>query len=253
MAISSAVPDILNILVLGGTREARALSSKIIAKGPQYRLIYSLSGCTPQPVTIPQVTRIGSFSSVADMASFLRAESIDAVIDATHPFATRISEQAKQACHDAFVAHLILTRKPWQVQPEDHFVVVDSIEKSIPYCIGYRVFLAIGARHIMDFKGVAAELFVVRSKTSMPALPAERFIWLPFNGLNVPSERALLQEYRIQRLICRNSGGAAMYAKITAARELKIKVVLIRQPPLPNAEICNTISDALSWLKKQGA
>ncbi len=242
----------LRILVLGGTGEALALSFEIRAQGPQYDLIYSLAGRTPQPAMIPQATRIGGFGGVAGLISFLRTEAVDALIDATHPFASRISEHAVQACNKTAVAHLVLARKPWRAQPGDRWTVVDAIEQTFPECIGHRVFLALGASHIKDFAQVSAQRFVVRSATPIPGLQNDRFVWLPLACLrDLASERALLQKYRIDQLICRNSGGAAAYAKIEAARELGVNVMLIRPPPLPNAEICDTVAAALAWLKRR--
>jgi precorrin-6A/cobalt-precorrin-6A reductase len=68
---------------------------------------------------------------------------------------------------------------------------------------------------------------------------------------SLQSERSLLQEYKIGAIVSKNSGGDATYAKIIAARELGIIVVMIQRPPVPEGEKVADVKSVLAWLEKR--
>jgi precorrin-6A/cobalt-precorrin-6A reductase len=64
-------------------------------------------------------------------------------------------------------------------------------------------------------------------------------------------ERKLLLEDKIDTIVSKNSGGGATYAKIAAARELGIPVVMVQRPPIPDVEQVADVEGAIAWLIKQ--
>ena len=79
--------------------------------------------------------------------------------------------------------------------------------------------------------------------------------WLLFplerGPFSLQSERSLLQEYKIGAIVSKNSGGDATYAKIIAARELGITVVMVQRPPVPEGEKVADVKSVLAWLEKR--
>jgi precorrin-6A/cobalt-precorrin-6A reductase len=116
-----------------------------------------------------------------------------------------------------------------------------------------RVFLAIGFQDLGAFAFVRNSLFLVRTveKLGTTALPLAAYRHIAARGpFSLAEERELLTTHLINAIVCRNSGGTSSYAKLQAARELGIEVVMIERPPLPPGDVVETVEDALSWLKR---
>lgn len=65
----------------------------------------------------------------------------------------------------------------------------------------------------------------------------------------VADETTLLREYLIDVLVTKNSGGEATAAKLTAARQLGLPVVVVRRPPLPRGvSAVSDVAGVLAWL-----
>lgn len=219
------------ILILGGTKEAAALAEKLVNEMPQTRIISSLAGRTKEPAPIAGEVRIGGFGGAEGLANFLIENKVTHLIDATHPFARTISKNAKEAAVKTGVELQIKTRQPWQKSKDDIWIEVETLEEAraaIPS--GARVLLALGSQYIDLFKARADVHFVVRM-VDKPATPLP----LPDHQLiigkpgNVDDETMLLKKFTITHIICRNSGGQGAYAKIEAARALKIPVIIVGQ------------------------
>ena len=223
------------ILILGGTKEAADLAAELVAAG--HDVTTSLAGRTAEPKPVAGKTRIGGFSGngksgAKGLADWLTENGFTRLIDATHPFAKQISENAEAAARLTGIAFEQRTRQPWQKQPGDTWIEAASLEEArdaIP--ANARVLLALGSQHIAPFATRADAHFVIRM-VDPPAVP------LPFASyelvLGKPSsmvaeEKALLQRHRITHILCRNSGGSGAYAKIEAAQELGLPVIMIRQ------------------------
>jgi precorrin-6A/cobalt-precorrin-6A reductase len=217
------------ILILGGTKEAAALAAELVSSRPGARIITSLAGRTKEPKQVAGEVRIGGFGGAKGLASYMLSEGVTSLIDATHPFALKISANAKRASEMSGVPLAVRTRKSWKRRADDDWVEVKSLDEArdlLPS--GSRVLLAIGSQHIGVFAGRSDVHFVVR----MIEMPLEA-LDLPDHELvtgmpgNVDEEAALLRSREITHIVSRNSGGDGAYAKIEAARELALKVVMI--------------------------
>lgn len=215
------------ILILGGTREAAQLAAELVADG--HDVTTSLAGRTREPAPLQGKTRIGGFGGAEGLADYLVREKFDRLIDATHPFAKNISQNAHAAAELAGIPLDIRNRAPWERKPGDNWIEVASLEEArdaIPP--GARILLALGSQHIGPFAGRADVHFVVRM-VDQPDAP----LALPDHVLvtgtpgDLAAEQRLLQEHAITHIVCRNSGGHGAYAKIEAARKLELPVIMI--------------------------
>jgi precorrin-6A/cobalt-precorrin-6A reductase len=220
------------VLILGGTKEAAALAAELVAAHPGWRVITSLAGRTKEPKPVAGEVRIGGFGGAEGLADYLRREHITSLIDATHPFASQISANAKRAASLTGIPLDTRTRPPWQKQPGDMWLEFTSLEEArdaIPAAA--RVLLALGSQHIAPFAARADVHYVVRMVD-----PPEGPLTLPDHELvigmpgDVEAETALLQRHAITHIVCRNSGGDGAYAKIEAARREAVTVHLIALP-----------------------
>ena len=228
MPASAASPEI--ILILGGTREAADLAKELIAAKPAARIITSLAGRTKEPAPLAGEVRTGGFGGIEGLVQYLRETGVTQLIDATHPFARQISANAIEAARLAGVPLDLRTRKPWAKQPGDAWIEVETLEAAratIPRRA--RVLLALGSQHIGLFASREDVHFVVRMID-----PPEEPLDLPDHALvlgrpgdTTAVETMLLTAHSITHIVCRNSGGKAAYAKIEAARELGLPVIMI--------------------------
>ncbi|MBC7281251.1 cobalt-precorrin-6A reductase [Hoeflea sp.] len=218
------------ILILGGTREAADLARELVAKHPQARIITSLAGRTREPAPLAGEVRTGGFGGVEGLADYIRANGVTRLVDATHPFARRISANAVEAARLTGVALDIRTREPWAKQPGDDWIEVDTLEAArdaLPPRA--RVLLALGSQHIGLFSSREDVHFVVRmiDPPETPLDLPDHALVLGRPGDTAAVESMLLIAHSITHIVCRNSGGPAAYAKIEAARQLGIPVILV--------------------------
>jgi precorrin-6A/cobalt-precorrin-6A reductase len=242
-----------HLLILGGTAEAGALARAVLARfGEAVRVTTALAGRTERPGPIPGEIRIGGFGGAAGLADYLVAQRIDRLIDATHPFAARISTAARLACAATGVPRLLLLRPPWQRHPLDRWIEVERMDAAAAVItrLARRAWLTVGSGDIACFAGVTGVRFLVRL-IAPPRQPLPlRFheIVLGRGPFTLAGERHLLQRHAVDVLVTKASGGAATEAKIIAARELSLPVVMIRRPPPEPGEAVDTIAAALAWL-----
>ncbi len=228
-------PRPLHILVLGGTTEARELAASLAAR-PGVRVTTSLAGRVSQPGAVHGEVRIGGFGGAEGLAAWLRAHEADAVVDATHPFATAITANAARAAAATGIPAVVLRRPGWRPGPEDRWHPADSLAEAAALLppLGRRVFLTTGRLGLAAFAGLTEPHFVIRSvEAPQPPLPPHTDVLLARGPFTVDAERALLREHRIDVLVTKDSGGEATAAKLVAARELGLPVVVVRRPPLP--------------------
>ncbi|MGH3291676.1 MAG: cobalt-precorrin-6A reductase, partial [Trebonia sp.] len=221
------------VLILGGTGEARELAAALVAAGTE--VISSLAGRVRQPRLPAGPVRIGGFGGADGLAAFLKSEGITRVIDATHPFAGTITGNAAQAAAKARVPLLVLRRPGWEADPTWETVAdIKEAAKAVACWPGDGVFLTTGRRDLATFAADDRHRFLVRTVDPPEGpVPPRMTLILDRGPYTVESESALIREHRIGMLVTKNSGGPMTAAKLTAARDLGVHVIMVRRPPLP--------------------
>jgi precorrin-6A/cobalt-precorrin-6A reductase len=241
------------LLILGGTGDAAELAVRA-SQIPDIEVITSLAGRTQQPSTPTGTVRIGGFGGAAGLAAYLHDRAIDLLIDATHPFAAQISFNAAAAT-ECKLPHLMLARPAWEQVEGDRWIEVESHSEAATALSkqSKRVFLTIGRQELAAFAGLDAIWFLMRA-IDPPALNTpvpNGQLRLAKGPFTLENERKLLREYQIDTIVSKNSGGDATYAKIVAARELGIPVVMVQRPPIPAVEQVDHVEGAIAWLIQQ--
>jgi precorrin-6A/cobalt-precorrin-6A reductase len=240
----------MNLLILGGTLEARTLCARVAELGMNATL--SLAGRVARPKASALPVRSGGFGGVAGLRSYLVAEKISHVIDATHPFAAQMSRHAITACAETGVPLLALTRAPWQAVSGDHWVHVPDMEGAVAALDRppLRVMLAVGRMHLAEFARQPQHHYLLRLVD-----PPDRPLPLPHADViidrgpfDVEADTRLMQEHGIQMVVSKNAGGTGAVAKIIAARQLGLPVVMIDRPALPQRREVYDVEAALDWL-----
>ena len=239
----------LRVLLLGGTTEASRLAQALAHAGVD--AVFSYAGRTDAPIAQPLPTRVGGFGGVAGLQAFLQAGHITHVVDATHPFATQMSSNAVLACAAAGVPLLALERPAWQAQSGDVWTHVADIEAAVEAlpCESARVFLAIGKQNLVPFLACAQHWYLLRLVDPVLSLPAARgHVVLDRGPFTLEGDRALLQVHGITHIVSKNSGGTGAEAKLVAARELGLPVILIDRPHIPSRHTVGSVPEVLRWL-----
>lgn len=237
------------VLLLGGTGEARELAAELTRTGVP--VISSLAGRVAGPRLPEGEVRVGGFGGPDGLATWLRDNDIAAVVDATHPFAERISSSAVQACATAAVPLLRLERPGWSEGPGDAWSWVDDTHAAaaaIP-ALGERVFLTTGRQGLSAFAGVPAWFLVRCIDPPAPPLPARHELLLDRGPYTREGELGLIDRHEIDLLVTKDSGGRLTEAKLVAARERRLRVIVIRRPPRPDVATVEDVPGAIEWLR----
>ncbi len=243
-----------SVLILGGTAEASALARAIPPRfGDAWFVTTSLAGRTASPGPVVGCVRRGGFGGSAGLLRYLAENRVDCVIDATHPFAARISAAARVACERARVPRLLLLRSSWRRDPRDRWIEVDDMASAALLVgrLSRRAFLTVGAKEAAAFAPARHVHFLLRliepPRQPLPFASCE--IVLGRGPFTLAGERRLIERYRLDLLVSKASGGSATEAKILAAREEGLPVVMIRRPPPEPGPTVETIEEALLWLE----
>jgi precorrin-6A/cobalt-precorrin-6A reductase len=237
----------MRILVLGGTSEARTLAAQL---HPDIEVISSLAGRVPDPALPVGEVRVGGFGGIDGLRRWLHDANVDAVVDATHPYAATITANTAAVCGELAIPHLVLARPPW---PTGDAVVVDCDGQAAKAIVdnGYsRVFLTTGRSGIVAFTDVDA-WFLIRAVTPPDPqhMPQHHQLILSRGPYRYDDELELLREHRIDALVTKNSGGPMTRPKLDAAAALGVAVVMVDRPPLPSGvSTVATVDDAVLWV-----
>lgn len=236
------------ILVLGGTAEARELAASLYG---ETRVISTLAGRVARPRLPAGEVRIGGFGGPERLAAYLESEGVDAVVDATHPFAERMSASAAAACARAGVPLLRLERPPFRSQPGDDWRLVGTLDEAAALVAeGARVFLTTGRQGLPAFAGLDAFFLIRCVDPPEPPLPADHVLLLDRGPFTLEGELALIDEHRLDLLITKDSGGEHTAAKLEAARLRGLGVIVASRPPRPNALTVASVAEVLAWLRE---
>ena len=237
------------MLLLGGTTEANALAEALAARG--VRAVYSYAGRVAEPRARPLPVRVGGFGGVAGLGAWLRAEGIGAVIDATHPFAARMSANAVAACAAEHVPLLAFERPAWRAGPGDRWTHVPDLAaaaRALPPEPA-TVFLAIGKQGLAPFAARAEHRYLLRlvDPVAAPPLPDAEVV-VARGPFTAAGDLGLLRAHRVGLVVAKNSGGAGAEAKLLAARALGLPVLMIDRPPVPPRPVAASVAEVLGWL-----
>jgi precorrin-6A/cobalt-precorrin-6A reductase len=224
----------MRVLLLGGTTEAMAMARALAAA--RVEAVYSLAGRTVAPEAPPLPTRIGGFGGAEGLARYLMAGAISHVIDATHPFAARISGNAAAA---------------WVPGPGDRWTAVPDIAAAVAAlpAAPARIFLAIGRQEIAAFAAHPQHHYLLRLVDPPEApLPFPAGVVIARGPFTEDGDRALLQDQGIDLIVAKNAGGTGAVAKLHAARALGLPVILVDRPALPPRPTCATPAEVMHWL-----
>ncbi|WP_461030326.1 cobalt-precorrin-6A reductase [Streptomyces sparsus] len=230
------------------------MAAELVDRAPAgLRVTSSLAGRVAAPRLPPGEVRIGGFGGPEGLARWLREQQVDALIDATHPFAGTIGFHAAQAAASAHVPLLALRRPGWVPAPGDDWRSVGSLAEAaaaLP-ALGERVFLTTGRMGLAAFADLDRLWFLVRSVDAPePPYPSRMEVLLDRGPFTLDGERELLRRYRVEVLVTKDSGGPATVAKLTAAREAGIPVVVVRRPPtLDGVPSAPDPAGAIRWLR----
>lgn len=241
----------MRVLILGGTTEASALA-RLLAGDPRFETTLSLAGRTSAPRAQPVATRVGGFGGIDGQVRYLRDHGIDAVIDATHPYAAQISAHAVAASAAAGVALASLVRAPWQRQEGDRWQEVASTHDATLQLgdTPRRVFLSLGRQDLHLFAMAPQHHYIARliEPPQQAELPPDLVLLRQRGPFDLEAERRLLVDERIEVIVSKNSGGDATYPKIAAARALALPVVMIARPDKLTGHVVASAEAAVDWL-----
>lgn len=237
------------LLILGGTADAAKLA-RALAEFPQIEVTSSLAGRTEGVPDLPGKVRVGGFGGAGGLAEFLRLEAIDRVVDATHPFAARISAHAAAACATLGIPRLMLVRPQWQRMHGDRWIEVADMAAAVAALpgLGRSAFLTVGIGEVPAFAALRDVRFLVRLIADQP-LPLTDYTVVTGKGpFDAQAEQSLMTGHGVDVLVTKASGGSATYGKIAAARALGLPVLMVKRPPLPQGERVDSADTAVRWV-----
>jgi precorrin-6A/cobalt-precorrin-6A reductase len=242
----------VRVLILGGTTEASALARALVERGED--VITSFAGRTASARAVAGATRIGGFGGAEGLAAHLRDEGVDVLLDATHPFAPQMRWHARAAGEQAGVPTLRVERPGWAEEPGDRWQRVPSLAAAATAAAGHRrVFLTTGRTELPVFEPCTETWFLIRTVEPVDAPPGRDSTVIQARGpFALDDERALLDEHRIEAVVTKDSGGDATRAKLLAARERSLPVIVVDRPPNPPGPRVETVAEALAWLDSAG-
>lgn len=212
---------------------------------PDMAVTLSLAGRTENPVAQSVPVRSGGFGGAEGLARYLKETATDLLVDATHPYAARISANAAEAARRADVPIIALRRPGWEMKTGDRWTEVETVADAVAALgpASRRIFLALGRQEVGAFEAAPQHQYLIRSVDPVePPLTVPEAAYIQARGpFREADEWTLLVEHRIDMIVCKNSGGGASYGKIAAARALGIEVVMIRRPILPDAPCAETV------------
>ena len=241
------------VLILGGTAEAAALAARLLERaGDRIDLVSSFAGRVEGLRPPPGRIRIGGFGGADGLAAYIRDEAIDLLVDTTHPFADRMSQNAREATDLTGVPRLLFWRPSWPRHPLDRWIEVDGIDAAAHALrhLGRRVWLTVGGTELAPFAALADRWFLVRviDAARTPSPLADCTVIEGRGPFTLENERSLLRHHRIEVVVSKASGGTATYAKIEAAREADLPVVMVRRPLPEPGDRVESIDDAAAWV-----
>jgi len=231
----------MRVLVLGGINEAMTLAKDL--HRCDVRLIYSIAGLVRQP-DLDCTVISGGFSKIGGLEGYLQTEEITLVLDVTHPYASKMSEQAVAACAAEGIPCWRYLRPAWQQQEGDNWHEFDTWERLSHALVDHEaVFFTAGrldqnfVDELYEWTRDTVQKQWVRSANKPNFKIPPSMIWIEDIGpYQLEGEQSLMDKYKIDAVISKNSGGDHTIAKLEAARERGIPVYMLQRPELPEVD-----------------
>ncbi|WP_417727914.1 cobalt-precorrin-6A reductase [Roseovarius sp.] len=240
----------MTLLLLAGTAEAQQVARILSMKG--HAAIASLVGATRSPRAIDLPTRIGGFGGEAGFVLYLESAGITAVLDATHPFAARISDRTARICAARGLPYCQILRPEWSPEADDRWTMIAAEEEAAAYIpAGATVFLATGRQGLARFSNLTGRHLICRvvdpPETAFPFANGKFLVGRP--PFTPEAERELFERLGVDWLVVKNAGGRASESKLVAARACGLPVAMIARPPQPVAQRVATVAAAIDWVQ----
>ncbi|GAA5160323.1 cobalt-precorrin-6A reductase [Ornithinimicrobium tianjinense] len=246
-------PFLPNVLVLGGTAEARDLAARLHAQG--YAVTSSLAGRVSQPRLPVGAVRVGGFGGEAGLAAYLSETATTHLVDATHPFAATMSQHAARAAERTGVPLVRFARPGWAEHPDaGRWTWVESHEEAAALAAGgSRPFLTTGRQTLSGYAaraGLAGLPVLVRVVEEVDEELPEGWTVVRDRGpYTVEGEMRLMREHGTDLVVTKDSGGDYTSAKLDAAREVGARVVVVRRPAtVPGVTAVEDLDDVVGWV-----
>ena len=243
----------MTVLLLGGTSDAKRVAEGLVNSGTA--ALITLAGATRKPAKMPLPTVVGGFGGREGFVAFLKEHSISRVLDATHPFASQITDRTAEVCKNLNLPHCIFVRDPWTAEQGDHWIEIEREEDAANHIPnGQTVFLGTGRQTLDRFVNLDGCHVICRQidppKTAFPFGGGEFLIGRP--PFSIAEEVELFRARKIQWLVVKNAGGELSKTKLIAARQLGIPVLMIKRPPLPKSNFVSDVPSAVKWARDNG-
>jgi precorrin-6A/cobalt-precorrin-6A reductase len=247
-AMAPASAPRAKILVLGGSSDGFDVAAGLVAAG--FDPVTSFAGRTATRRTPAGRARVGGFGGAAGLGDYLKAEGVALVIDATHPFAARMKTNAGAAGAASGVPVIHVERPEWAPVPGDRWIMVADVEAAAaaaPVTEG-PCFVTVGRQELAPFVARRDLDLLIRVIDAPDApFPHPRATFLADRGpFGLDAERRLFEARRVGSLVTKNSGGEAAAAKLVAARERGVPVVMVARPPRPDGRRVASAADAVA-------
>lgn len=238
----------MKVLLLGGTGEAREVARLL---NQTHEVVSSLAGRVKDPKLPLGETRHGGFGGIDGLKQYLREHRIDALVDATHPFAATMTAHAVEAARETGVPLLLVRRPGWTAKPGDKWYWVDDLAEAATTLasLGTRAFLTTGRQGLKAFEHSNVWMLARFVEPPEPT-PTWCELILARGPYSLQNELKLIDDHRIDVLVTKDSGGEMTSAKLQAARQLGIPVVVVRRPSVAqDVELVTEPAQVVRWLE----
>ena len=220
------------ILLLGGVTEALAIARTL---GPQH--VYSLAGVGRVPTDLRCEVRVGGYGGAEGLARYISEQGIDLLLDATHPYAAQISQNAALAAAASGIPCWALRRPAWVAQAGDNWRDVadwaELVEALKPF---KRPLFTLGREPLEHLHEIPEnQYWTLRALDVYPGNDRCEVIGARGPFL-LDQERELFEQRQIDVLISKNSGSSATEPKLEVARERGVPVLILKRPELARVD-----------------